>query len=149
MKKMNKKGFTMIEMLAVIAIIAILVAIIVPAVGNSTMKAKAASDAANLRSQAASIAIDYLADNDLDKAYTMDVEVDGTTNQVIQSYLVDGEIVVYVPAKTANKFYTIDALATAADSGVAPTSAALPTGDALGTSITYTAPANPEGGQQG
>ena len=30
MKKMNKKGFTLIEMLAVIAIIAVLVAIIVP-----------------------------------------------------------------------------------------------------------------------
>ena len=46
----KKKGFTLIEMLAVIAIISILVAIIVPAVGNSTVKAKAATDAANLRS---------------------------------------------------------------------------------------------------
>lgn len=46
----SKKGFTLIEMLAVIAIIAVLVAIIVPAIGNSTLKAKAAADAANLRS---------------------------------------------------------------------------------------------------
>ena len=46
----NKKGFTLIEMLAVIAIIAVLVAIIVPAIGSSTEKAKAATDAANLRS---------------------------------------------------------------------------------------------------
>ena len=45
----NKKGFTLIEMLAVIAIIAVLVAIIVPAIGNSTEKAKASADAANLR----------------------------------------------------------------------------------------------------
>lgn len=45
-----KKGFTLIEMLAVIAIIAVLVAIIVPAIGSSTDKAKAATDAANLRS---------------------------------------------------------------------------------------------------
>ena len=45
----NKKGFTLIEMLAVIAIIAVLVAIVVPAIGNSTTKAKAATDAANLR----------------------------------------------------------------------------------------------------
>ena len=58
--KMNKKGFTLIEMLAVIAIIAVLVAIIVPAVGSSTTKAKAATDAANLRSVAASVAVDYL-----------------------------------------------------------------------------------------
>ena len=46
----NKKGFTLIEMLAVIAIIAVLVAIVVPAIGSSTEKAKAATDAANLRS---------------------------------------------------------------------------------------------------
>ena len=45
----NKKGFTLIEMLAVIAIIAVLVAIIVPAIGSSTQKAMAATDAANLR----------------------------------------------------------------------------------------------------
>lgn len=45
----SKKGFTLIEMLAVIAIIAVLVAIIVPAVSNSTQKAEAAVDAANLR----------------------------------------------------------------------------------------------------
>lgn len=46
----NKKGFTLIEMLAVIAIIAVLVSVIVPAIGNSTEKSKAATDAANLRS---------------------------------------------------------------------------------------------------
>lgn len=48
--KKNNNGFTLIEMLAVIAIIAVLVAIIVPAIGSSTDKAKAATDAANLRS---------------------------------------------------------------------------------------------------
>ncbi len=50
MNKMNKKGFTLIEMLVVIAIIAVLVSIVVPAVSNSTTKAKASTDAANLRS---------------------------------------------------------------------------------------------------
>ena len=45
----NKKGFTLIEMLVVVAIIAILVAIVVPVVSNSTQKARAATDAANLR----------------------------------------------------------------------------------------------------
>ena len=57
---MNKKGFTLIEMLVVIAIIAVLVAIVVPAVSNSTVKASAASNAANLRSYAAEVAIVYL-----------------------------------------------------------------------------------------
>lgn len=49
MKKMNKKGFTLIEMLVVIAIIAILVSIVIPVVGDSTAKAKASKDAANIR----------------------------------------------------------------------------------------------------
>ena len=57
-QKMKKsKGFTLIEMLVVIAIIAVLVAIIIPVVGNSTTKAKAATDAANLRSAKASLTI--------------------------------------------------------------------------------------------
>ena len=60
MKKFNKKGFTLIEMLVVIAIIAVLVAIIIPVVGNSTLKAKAAADAANLRSVLAEATTDYL-----------------------------------------------------------------------------------------
>lgn len=46
----TKKGFTLIEMLVVIAIIAVLVAVVVPTVSASTTKAKAAADAANLRS---------------------------------------------------------------------------------------------------
>ena len=47
---MNKKGFTLIEMLVVIAIIAVLVAIIIPTVSSATDKAAAATNAANLRS---------------------------------------------------------------------------------------------------
>ena len=60
MKKLNKKGFTLIEMLVVIAIIAVLVAIIIPVVSNSTTKAKAATDAANLRAAKAVITTNYL-----------------------------------------------------------------------------------------
>ena len=55
MKKFNKKGFTLIEMLVVIAIIAVLVSIVIPVVGNSTTKAKAATDAANLRAVQAEV----------------------------------------------------------------------------------------------
>lgn len=46
----KNKGFTLIEMLVVIAIIAVLVSIVVPTVKQSTGKASAAADAANLRS---------------------------------------------------------------------------------------------------
>ena len=58
--KMNKKGFTLIEMLVVIAIIAILVAIVIPVVGNSTEKAKEAKDAANIRSAIAEVTTSML-----------------------------------------------------------------------------------------
>ena len=60
MNKLNKKGFTLIEMLVVIAIIAVLVSIIIPVVGNSTKKANAATDAANLRSMQATLTIQIL-----------------------------------------------------------------------------------------
>ena len=49
-KRLDKKGFTLIEMLVVIAIIAVLVAIIIPVTNTATAKANAAADAANLRS---------------------------------------------------------------------------------------------------
>ena len=49
-KRLNKKGFTLIEMLVVIAIIAVLVAVIIPVVVSASTKANAATDAANLRS---------------------------------------------------------------------------------------------------
>ena len=55
MKKFNKKGFTLVEMLAVVAIIAVLVAIMIPVAGNAIERAKAASNAANLRSLQAEI----------------------------------------------------------------------------------------------
>ena len=63
---MNKKGFTLIEMLVVIAIIAVLVAIIIPTVSSATVKASAAADAANLRSLIAEASTDYLAGHDDD-----------------------------------------------------------------------------------
>ena len=66
MKKMNKKGFTLVEMLVVIAIIAILVSILIPTVLGATKKAKAATDAANLRSELAAFQIDYLTEGAVD-----------------------------------------------------------------------------------
>ena len=63
MKKMNKKGFTLIEMLVVIAIIAILVSIVVPTVSAATEKAKEAKDAANIRSAIAEVTAKALSGN--------------------------------------------------------------------------------------
>ena len=62
MKKMNKKGFTLIEMLVVIAIIAVLVSIVIPVVGSATEKAKEAADAANVRAAIAEVTTKALMD---------------------------------------------------------------------------------------
>lgn len=69
-KEIHKKGFTLIEMLVVIAIIAILVAIVIPTVSNATVKAKAATDAANLRSVLGQANV-LLMDNDTNTAATI------------------------------------------------------------------------------
>ena len=69
-KETHKKGFTLIEMLVVIAIIAILVAIVIPTVSSATAKAKAATDAANLRSVLGQANV-LLMDNDTNTAATI------------------------------------------------------------------------------
>ena len=112
MKKMNKKGFTLIEMLAVIAIIAVLVAIIVPAVSNSTKKAQAAADAANLRSIQAEAAIDYLEDKDLDKTYTATIK---TVTGTVEIHLVADRLCAVV--KVGSAYYDVDSFAKVATDG--------------------------------
>ena len=51
MKKNNKKGFTLMEMLIVVAIIGILVAIAIPTFTGALNKAKEAADVANIRAE--------------------------------------------------------------------------------------------------
>ena len=55
-KLLNKKGFTLMEMMIVVAIIVVLVAISIPTFTGSLNKAHSATDAANLRA-AKSLAI--------------------------------------------------------------------------------------------
>jgi len=59
-KKPNKKGFTLVEMMVVIVIIAILVAVIIPVVNHSTIKSRAAANAANLRAIEGQVAMHML-----------------------------------------------------------------------------------------
>ena len=49
LKKMNKKGFTLAELLIVVAIIAVLVAISIPILTSQLEKAREATDLANIR----------------------------------------------------------------------------------------------------
>ena len=81
--KMNKKGFTLIEMLVVIAIIAILVAIVIPVVGNSTEKAKEAADAANIRSHIAEVTTKALMGEAEPIEYTMTQDGEFETEDLV------------------------------------------------------------------
>lgn len=61
-KLLNKKGFTLMEMLIVIAIIVILVAIAVPSFNSSLNSAKSATDDANLRAAKSAAAVEAVKD---------------------------------------------------------------------------------------
>lgn len=63
LKKMNKKGFTLAELLIVVAIIAVLVAISIPIFSAQLEKAKEATDMANIRSAYAEVIAAYLGDS--------------------------------------------------------------------------------------
>ncbi len=62
MKKNNKKGFTLAELLIVVAIIAVLVAVAIPVFNAQLEKSREATDTANLRSAYGEAVATYLAD---------------------------------------------------------------------------------------
>ncbi len=63
MKKMNKKGFTLAELLIVVAIIAVLVAIAIPVFSAQLEKSRIATDKANVRSWYGEVVANYLSDD--------------------------------------------------------------------------------------
>lgn len=62
-KKVNKKGFTLAELLVVVAIIGVLVAISIPIFTSQLTKARRATNQANARAAAAAAITEYLTDN--------------------------------------------------------------------------------------
>ena len=128
--KKTSKGFTLIEMLVVIAIIAILVAIIVPTVTSSTTKAKAATDAANLRSIMGAANVKLLEDAADVAAATAAMTTFKCASfpgaKAYIYYVNPGFIIAYF--ENGGNKYTIDSFAEAAESGNAPIAVNLPTG---------------------
>lgn len=69
-KKLNKKGFTLAELLVVVAIIGVLVAVSIPIFTSQLKKARLATNQANARAAYAASAADYLTnDKDADCIY--------------------------------------------------------------------------------
>ncbi len=71
MKKNNKKGFTLAELLIVVAIIAVLTAIAIPVFTSQLEKSREATDQANVRSAYAYLMTEYL--TNADSAYSTTV----------------------------------------------------------------------------
>ena len=76
-KKLNKKGFTLAELLIVVAIIGVLVAISIPIFTSQLEKAREATDMANVRAAYAEVVTSYLSEN---KADEVDVKITSNTS---------------------------------------------------------------------
>ncbi len=81
MKKMNKKGFTLMEMLIVIAIIAILIAIAIPTFTAALEKSRQKTDLANVRALKSLVVAQYMAgDEDATSGVRAQLSDDNDTN---------------------------------------------------------------------
>ncbi len=78
MKKLNKKGFTLAELLIVVAIIAVLVAISIPVFTSQLEKAREATDMANIRAAYAEAVTDLL-ENGASADYNESIELTSDT----------------------------------------------------------------------
>ena len=93
-KKLNKKGFTLAELLVVVAIIGVLVAISIPIFTSQLEKSREAVDLANLRAAYAAgsaAALTQTTAEDFTKEYHADgVLGDGGTGSIAPKATVDG-----------------------------------------------------------
>lgn len=81
-KKLNKKGFTLAELLIVVAIIGVLVAISIPIFSAQLNKAKYATDLANARSIYAELQADYLVNGQQKLTVPGNVDASGASQPI-------------------------------------------------------------------
>ena len=132
-----RRGFTLVEMLVVISIIAVLVYTILPTAVSATGRAKAAADAANLRSVLAEADILLLSDctneqllEELGRNVPKSKSFPGATMQIVNSF--PAFISIYYVDGT--NYYSLDYFAkVAAGADPATLSSAIPTGDGYET----------------
>lgn len=104
-KLLNKKGFTLMEMLIVIAIIVILVAIAVPSFNSSLNSAKSSTDAANLRAAKSAASIAAVEDTYKTGTFYLYYDMtDGNVKVITGDGKTDG-----TPANTVNCWGSCDA----------------------------------------
>ncbi len=85
-KLLNKKGFTLIELIVVIAILAILALILVPSIAGYISKAQDATNEANARTAYTAAVLAYSLDPTLDAA-GIKAEVEANVNGLVSADL--------------------------------------------------------------
>ena len=114
----NKKGFTLIEMLVVIAIIAVLVSIVIPTVVATTDSARAAADAANLRSTLGSLNTIITMHGDLDEQVkSIDVPASLYEKDCVLHVLYTNPGFIEVYYVKGEAYYSLEYLAYVAENG--------------------------------
>ena len=126
----NKKGFTLIEMLVVIAVIAVLVSVVIPTVTAATTKAKAATDAANLRSALGALNAEILVHPEIAGPSIKAMEPTESKlhpgSKLYVVYTVPGIIDVFYVDTTAGKYYGLEYMSEIALNGTTQIGTAAP-----------------------
>ena len=100
MKKNNKKGFTLAELLIVVAIIAVLVAIAIPIFSAQLEKSRDSTDQANIRAAYAELSAALVANT---KAADISTDLGkGTFTWTAPTDAIDGSYVAAIPGKGTN-----------------------------------------------
>ena len=114
MKKMNKKGFTLAELLIVVAIIAVLVAVAIPVFTTQLEKSRDAVTCSNLRAAYAEAMSEIIADNKTEatasvvcKGVKSDDDLSGTTDELPFKGTAIATIAGYTSAQTVNVKFTV------------------------------------------
>lgn len=89
MKKTNKKGFTLAELLVVVAIIAVLVAIAIPIFTSQLEKAREATDVANIRAAYAEATTKVLSGDDDGTTTEGKAKATATTPKMVSNGAID------------------------------------------------------------
>ncbi len=135
MKKLNKKGFTLAELLIVIAIIAVLIAIAIPTFSGALRNAKLQTDHANIRSAYAMVmTANMMGGLDVNGDGTMDVKLDDATTPTYY-FMKDGTLGLSTATDADKNAYKLQVTATAdpectASAGCKTTSKYVATGTA-------------------
>ena len=108
MKRTNKKGFTLAELLIVVAIIAVLVAIAIPVFTGATNRAEVAKDLANVRSYVAEETVKQMVQDGW--TGTVTISAAGINALCSEGHIVatSGSNTVTITAGSSSETYTID-----------------------------------------